>query len=129
MSFGGVARVGISVQGLNEIIQANAAMLRELPQVRTQVHKESATILANFWVSGVHVITGRTKASIKVERADALAGIVSAGFGGPFEERRPGEKGGTPHEAGKASLEKTALQLPRIVKTQIDALFARHRTR
>ena len=128
MSFQGSVRVGLTVTGLNEIIRNQDAMIREMPQFRTQVHRESAEFFAKDAKANAHVITGKTKASVKVESATPQAGIISAGFGMPFEQKREGSKNGSPHTTFTISAQRTALQMPRIIKKHIDDLLRRHKS-
>lgn len=128
MSFIGTVRVGFKVTGLNEIIRAQEAMIREMPQVKTSIHKESAEFFARDAKANAHVITGRTKGSIKVDSATPQMGIISAGFGMPHEQKREGTKNNTPHATFTVSAERTGKQMPIIIKKHIDDLLRRHRT-
>jgi len=128
MSFIGTVRTGLTVTGLNEIIRAQDAMIREIGALRLQVHRESAEFFANDARTNAHVISGRTKKSIKVESATPKMGIISAGFGMPFEQKREGIKNNTPHATFTVAAAKTALQMGIIVKRAFDSLLARHRT-
>lgn len=93
-----------------------------------RVHRESAEFFARDAKANAHVITGKTKASIRVESATPQMGIISAGWGMPFEQKRAGTKGGTPHTTFTVSAERTAMQMPIIIKRHIDDLLRRHKT-
>lgn len=128
MSFQGTVRAGLTVTGLNEIIRSIDGMQRDMPQTKMQIHRESAEFFAKDAKTNAHVITGRTKASIHVESATPKMGIISAGFGMPHEQKRQGTKNNTPHTTFTVSAERTAFQMPIIIKRHIDALLRRYRT-
>ena len=129
MSFQG--RVGVKVTGLNEIIAASAAIQREFPQSKTNIHREAITFFYKDANKNAHVISGKTKGSIHIESVTAQSGIISAGFGMPFEEKRGGTRldVGTPHKTFSTSAKNTAAVMPQIIKKEIDALLNRHKTR
>jgi len=129
MSFQG--RVGVRVTGLNESIFATAAIQREFPQAKTNIHREAITFFYKDAVKNVHVISGKTKGSIHIESVTSQSGIISARFGMPFEEKRGGTRldVGTPHKTFSTSAKNTAGVMPQIIKKEIDALLARHKTR
>lgn len=133
MSFSGTVRVGFSVQGLNEAIAGLNGILSEWQsQTKTQIHKETADVFVKQAKTTVHVISGKLKASIKVDSVTPQQAIVSANtsYAGK-EEERPGNRRtspGTPHPYMKPAAAFTTTQFPMIIKKDFDALLNRHKT-
>jgi hypothetical protein len=121
--------VRINVTGLTEAIRGIDGIIRELPQTRLEIIREGALFFFKDAQKNAHVITGKTKASIHIESVTAQQGIITAGFGMPFEEKRGGDKGGTPHKTFTVAAKNTGVEMPNIIKRAFDALLARHRTR
>jgi hypothetical protein len=133
MSFSVTGRVGIKVTGLNEIIAANAAIGRELPQTKMSVHREASTLFVMRAKEHVHKVTGNLARSIQVESITPQRGVIVADtpYAG-IEENRPGRRRSPPnteHTYMKPAAVDTSLQMPRMIKRGFDALLARHKTR
>ena len=105
--------------------------MREWPQTRLQMIREGALFFFKDSQKNVHVITGKTKASIHIESITQQQGIISAGHGMPFEEKRGGTRldVGTPHKTFSMAAKNTAAEMPNIITRLFNALLARHRTR
>ena len=131
MSFfgGGVGRAGVRVTGLNEIIASITAMVSESPSTRIRILREVSEVFRRDAVDNAHVITGKTKKSIRVESVTDKQAVISAGFGMPFEEKREGNKLGTPHKTFTQAAKFTAPKIPPIIKKHYDDLLRRHKTR
>ena len=133
MSFSGTARIGIRVQGLAEIQAALAAMQREWPQVKMNVHRDATTFFVAKAKGHVHVISGDLGRSIKVDSITPQEGIVSANT--PYARREEERKGnrkiapGTPHAYMKPAAAETSIQMPTFIRKRIDELLNRHKTR
>ena len=128
MSFSGTVRAGLTTTGLNEIIRGLDGTLRDMGQLRMTVHRESADYFARDAKANAHVITGKTKSSIKVESVSSKMGVISAGFGMPYEQKRQGSKNETPHTTFTVSAQRTAFQMPFIIKKHFDNLLRRYKT-
>jgi hypothetical protein len=132
MSFNNVSgTIRINVSGLLESIRGIDGLIRELPQTKLQIIREGALFFFKDAQKNAHVITGKTKASIHIESITVQQGIISAGFGMPFEEKRGGQRldTGTPHKTFTVAAKNTGVEMPHIIKRAFDALLARHRTR
>jgi hypothetical protein len=132
MSFNNVTgTIRINVTGLQEAMRGIDGVIREWPQTRLQIIREGALFFFKDAQKNAHVITGKTKASIHIESVTSQQGIISAGFGMPFEEKRGGQRAdtGTPHKTFTAAAKATGAEMPHIIKRTFDALLARHRTR
>ena len=128
-------KIGFSVTGLNEVIGGLDSMLRNLPQTRRAILTEGATFFKNDAVSNAHVISGKTKGSIKIESITDKEATISAGFGMPFEEKRSGTKArvkgisldfsgsDTPHATMTEAAKKTNEKMPSIIKKHMDNLL------
>jgi hypothetical protein len=123
--------VRINVTGLLEAQRGIDGIIREWPQTRLQIIREGTLFFFKDAQKNAHVITGKTKASIHIESVTAQQGIISAGFGMPFEEKRGGQRldTGTPHKTFTVAAKNTGTEMPHIIKRLFDALLARHRTR
>lgn len=107
-------------------------MLREIPQVRMKVHRESAEFFTKKAKEHVHKITHTLEKSISVESATPQMGIISAKTSyARTEEERKGNRRippHTPHPYMKPAAQETAVQMPIIIKRHIDDLLRRHKT-
>ena len=123
--------IRFSVKGLQESIAGITGVIREYPQTRLQMVREGALFFFRDAQKNAHVISGKTKASIHIESVTQQMGIISAGFGMPFEEKRGGQKQdtGTPHKTFTAAAKATGEEMPVIIKRSFDALLNRHKTR
>ena len=90
MPFSGKGKAGFTVSGVDSI-----ASLREDLHTGTKraILTDAATFFKNDAVSNAHVITGRTRRSIKVESITDNQATITAGFGMPFEEREKVQSG------------------------------------
>ena len=111
---------GLRVFGLLEAIRGLDSKIRGAPQARRTALQEVATFFKQDAQANAHVITGKTKGSIRIESVTDRQAIISAGFGMPFEEKRAGSKGSTPHATFTESAKRTQVQGPRIVKRHYD---------
>ena len=128
-------KIGFSVSGLNEAISGVDSMLKNLPQTRRAILTEGATFFKNDAVSNAHVISGKTKGSIKIESVTDREAIISAGFGMPYEEKRAGTKArskgisldfsgsDTPHATMTEAAKKTSKEMPSIIRKHTDNLL------
>ena len=126
----GSTTVGLKVTGLKEAINALTSIMNEWPATSKKAIEEGVTVFYKDAVKNAHVITGKTKASIHIESVTPKIGVISAGFGMPFEEKRGGQRQdtGTPHKTFTAAAKVTATEMPTIIKRNFDALFSKHKT-
>ena len=135
MSFSitGNARIGLRVQGLNELIRAVGDIQREQPQTKIGIHREASTFFVLKAKERVHKISGDLARSISVDSITSERAIVSAKM--PYarpEEERKGNRRIPPHTAHaymRPSASDTAVQMPRFIKKGYDELLRRHKTR
>jgi hypothetical protein len=65
---------------------------------------EITDLFVNTAKSKVHVITGKTKDSIRKVSVTQKQAIIQADWGAKWEERRTGSKDGTPHKFGTETI-------------------------
>ena len=123
--------IRITVTGLKEIEASLNGIKAELPMTKRKIVQEGTTFFFKDAQSNAHVITGKTKGSIHIDSMTDQMGIISAGFGMPFEEKRGGIKvsEGSPHKTFSTTAKTTAAAMPAIIKRNFDALLSRHKTR
>jgi hypothetical protein len=95
MSFGGKGKTtrGFTISGLNETLGGIDSFMEDLhTRTRRAILTDAATFYKNDAVKNAHVITGKTRDSIKIESVSDDEAVISAGFGMPYEEKRPGNK-------------------------------------
>jgi hypothetical protein len=122
-------RIGFKVTGLIESIRGLDGMLRDSPRTRTDILREGANLFAQDARANAHRISGKTANSIRVDSVTDRQATVSAGFGMPFEEKRAGNKDGTPHKTFTEAGRRTNLIFPSIIRKHINNSIARHKTR
>jgi hypothetical protein len=98
-----------------------------MPQTKRAILTEGATFFKRDAFSNAHVISGRTRDSIKIESITDNEATITAGFGMPFEEKRSGTKEGTPHATMTEAANNTNKQMPSIIKKHMDDLFNRQK--
>jgi HK97 gp10 family phage protein len=131
MSFGGNGKTtrGFTISGLNETLSGIDSLREDLhTRTRRAILTDAATFFKNDAVSNAHVITGKTKGSIKIESVTDREAIISAGFGMPFEEKRTGTKDGTPHMTMTEAANNTRKEMPSIIDKHMKDLLNRHKT-
>ena len=126
--------VRIRVIGLDQMIGGLDSLVRDLPNTRRDILKEAADYFYKDSIKNVHVITGKTKKSIRISKVDDKEAIVEAAYGARFEEVRPGVKppphigtGKGPHNFMTQASKRTVEVLPNIVSNHIDKLFSKNR--
>lgn len=115
--------ITIKVTGLNEINSYFTHVQSDSPQTRKAVHQESGEFFLKNALANVHVITGRTKGSTKLSRVDEREAVIESGFGAPHEEKREGNKAGTPHKFMSGAAKATFNELPNIIRKHYDKLL------
>jgi hypothetical protein len=91
MSFGGrvKGKPGFTVSGVDNL----DSLMEDLhTRTRRAILTDAANFYKNDAVKNAHVITGKTRDSIKIESVTDDEAVISAGFGMPYEEKRPGNK-------------------------------------
>lgn len=131
MSFGGKGNGkttrGFTISGLNETLGGIDSFIEDLhTRARRAILTDAATFYKNDAVKNAHVITGKTRDSLKIESISDDEAVISAGFGMPYEEKRAGTKEGTPHATMTEAANNTNKQMPSIIKKHMDDLFNRH---
>jgi hypothetical protein len=127
MSFQG--RIGLNVTGLIESIRGIEGAIRDFPRTKMDALREGADFFAQNARANAHRISGKTANSIKVDSVTDKQATISAGFGMPFEEKREGEKGGTPHRTFSEAAKTTGMVFPTIFRKHFNNLLARNKTR
>jgi hypothetical protein len=143
MSFGGKGKTtrGFTISGLNETLSGIDSLREDLhTRTRRAILTDAATFFKNDAVTNAHVITGRTRGSIKIESITDDKATISAGFGMPFEEKREGTKrrgptgldiarSETPHKTMTEAAKKTNEKMPSIIDKHMNELLNRHKTK
>jgi HK97 gp10 family phage protein len=122
---------GVTIDGLEDIIRALDALPREMGQAKRRALQEAANFMVREAQSRVHVVTGRLKKSIKVESVTTdEATVIAETHYAQQEESRQGIKVGvnTPHQFMLPSSRATALQFPKMIIREIDAVLAKNKT-
>lgn len=133
MSFQGSGFLRFTVKGQTELIAANNAIIREMPQTKMAIHREASTFFVQKAKERVHKVSGDLARSIEVESITPQQAIVSANM--PYariEEERPGTRKtppGTKHAYMKPAAADTSLQMPKFIRKGFDELLRRHQTR
>jgi hypothetical protein len=113
MSFRGGNRVkpGFTISGLNEALSGIDSLMEDLhTRTRRAILTDAARFYRNDAVTNAHVITGKTRDSIKIESVTDDKAVISAGFGMPYEEKRPGNKVKSPQKKGGDALIDSVLE-------------------
>jgi hypothetical protein len=128
MSVSGFVR--INVTGLRESISGINGLTMEWPQTQLQMVREGALFFFKDAQKNAHVISGKTKASIHIESVTRDRGVITAGFGMPFEEKRGGQRmdTGTPHKTFSMAANNLGTEMPHIIKRNFDNLLRKHKT-
>jgi hypothetical protein len=138
MSFGGriKGKPGFTVSGVDNL----DSLMEDLhTRTRRAILTDAARFYRNDAVLNAHVITGRTRGSIKIESITDDKATISAGFGMPFEEKREGTKrrgpsgidvarSETPHKTMTEAAKKTTEKMPSIIDKHMNDLLNRHKT-
>lgn len=132
-------KVGFTISGLNETLHGIDSLIRDFGQTKQKILTEAATFYKNDAVANAHVITGKTKGSVKIESISDKEAIITAGFGMPFEEKRSGVKVSskkmftvgstgvsTPHKTMTEAAKKTTKEMPSIIDKHMNQLLKRH---
>lgn len=122
---------GVIIDGLEDIIRSLDAFPRELGQAKRRALQEAANFMVREAQTRVHVVSGRLKKSIKVESVTTeQATVVAETHYAQQEESRQGIKIGvnTPHQFMLPASRATALQFPKMIIREIDAVLAKTKT-
>ena len=130
MSFTG--KVGFTVRGLNETINALNNIQNNLPATKKQILQEAATVFIQHARANVHVVSGILQRSIRIDSVTDKQAIVSANtVYAKIEEERPGDRKispFTPHAYMAPSAEATKQVFPGIIIKEINGLFSKNKT-
>ena len=128
--------ITLRVTGFDQLLNGINGIQQELPNVKREILREGAEFFYKDALRNVHVISGKTKDSIKIESVTDKEAIISAGFGAKWEEMREGSKppphkgsGTGPHKTFTQSTVRTKAIFPSIIIRRIRDLLARHRSR
>ena len=116
--------ISINVTGLTESITSLSDIMRNVPQANKAIIQEATDLFVRTAKSKVHVITGKTKNSIRGQTVTPNQSIVEAQWGAKFEEKRPGSKGSLgPHKFMTESTNIVSAKMPDIIKRHYDQLI------
>ena len=116
--------ISINVTGLTESISSLSDIMRNVPQANKAIIQEATDLFVRTAKSKAHVITGKTKNSIRGQTVRPRQSIVEARWGARFEEKRPGSKGSLgPHNFMTQSTNIVNTQMPNIIKRHYDQLM------
>ena len=120
--------VSIHVTGINEIAGGINDIMRNSSQATRGIIDEAIDLFERTAKSKAHVITGKTKNSIRGQVVTNRQGILEAKFGAKYEEKRSGTKGAQgPHNFFTQSINVLNAQLPSIIRRHYDELIKRSR--
>ena len=85
--------IRIEVTGLTDIQRQLVGIIRRSPETNRKILDESTDLFERVAKEKVHVITGKTKRSIRKFIITTKYGIIESKFGAFWEERREGSKG------------------------------------
>ena len=118
--------ISINVIGLNEIVGGINQFINNLPQTNQNIIDETTDLFVRTAKSKVHVITGKTKNSIRGQRVTGNQSIVESRYGAKFEEQRSGSKGALgSHKFLTESRDIVNQQMPNIIRRHYDNLISR----
>ena len=116
--------VSIHVTGINEIAGGINDIMRNSSQATRGIIDEAIDLFERTAKSKAHVITGKTKNSIRGQTVTPNQSIVEAQWGAKFEEKRPGSKGSLgPHKFMTESTNIVSAKMPDIIKRHYDQLI------
>ena len=116
--------VRIEITGLNELLRGVSNLRQRVPETNRKILEESTTLFERVAKEKVHVITGRTKNSIRKGNVTPKFGTVEASWGAKWEEKREGSKGGQgPHKFLTEAARVTVSEMPDIIKKHYDDLI------
>ena len=120
--------ITINITGITELMGGLNDIMRNSPQTTRNIIDEAMGLFERTAKSKVHVITGKTKNSIRGQVVTNKQGIFEARWGAKYEEKRPGTKGAQgPHNFFTQSINILNAQLPNIIKRHYDELIKRSR--
>ena len=120
--------ISINVTGLTDIIGGVSEFINNLPQTNQNIIDETTDLFVRTAKTKVHVITGKTKNSVRGQRVTQKQGLVEAHWGAKFEEQRSGTKGALgPHKFLTESSNVVRSAMPDIIRRHYDSLINRIR--
>ena len=120
--------ITINITGITELMGGLNDIMRNSPQTTRNIIDEAMGLFERTAKSKVHVITGKTKNSIRGQVVTNKQGIFEARWGAKYEEKRPGTKGAQgPHNFFTQSINVLNAQLPSIIRRHYDELIKRSR--
>jgi len=108
--------ISINVTGLTESIDNINRVINGLSQMNIESLNESADLFVSTAKQKAHVITGKTRSSIRKVAVFPKEAVIQADYGAKFEENRQGVKDGTPHKFLTDTAESISSKIPDIIK-------------
>jgi len=131
MAFSGTVKIGFTVKGLQEGKRIWLAMMNELPQTKTNIHRTIATEGVKSTKPFIHNITHTLERSMRVDVANENVGMWSANtFYARLENRREGKRRIAPftrHNYMTQGAAAVSLKVPNIIKNEFSLLINRHK--
>ena len=124
----------IPIVPISALVHSIVNVKIELPDASRKVLQQSGKVFINDAKKNVHIITGKTRASIQAQTSTDREIDITMRYGALYEIRRKGSKppprqgkGTGPHNFLDHALKVTADKLPKLVEKEITSLFRKNR--
>jgi len=124
----------IPVVPISALVHSIVNVKVEVPMASKKVLQQAGNIFINDAKKNVHIITGKTRASIQAQTSTDREIDITMRYGALYEIRRKGSKppprqgkGTGPHNFLDHALKVTADKLPKLVEKEITSLFKKNR--
>jgi len=124
----------IPVVPISALVHSIVNVKIEVPMASKKVLQQAGNIFINDAKKNVHIITGKTRASIQAQTSNEHEIDITMRYGALYEIRRKGSKppprqgkGTGPHNFLDHALKVTADKLPKLVEKEITSLFKKNR--
>ena len=113
----------VVITNLNQIVSNNNTILGKVPATK----RTAAGEVAAYWVKDakkrIHNVSFKTRDSTRVESVTDKEATAISQYGAYHEDRRKGQKGGTPHNFPTQAADATAQVATKIITTFFDQLL------
>jgi len=124
----------IPIVPISALVHSIVNVKVEVPMASKKVLQQAGNIFINDAKKNVHIITGKTRASIQAQTSNEHEIDITMRYGALYEIRRKGSKppprqgkGTGPHNFLDHALKVTADKLPKLVEKEITSLFRKNR--
>ena len=124
----------IPVVPISALVHSIVNVKVEVPMASKKVLQQAGKVFIDDAKKNVHIITGKTRASIQAQTSTDREIDITMRYGALYEIRRRGSKppprqgkGTGPHNFLDHALKVTADKLPKLVEKEITSLFKKNR--